>query len=128
MKLFGNKKAVTGKLVKLENKNKKSIESEFYYAIWVEDSLGKNERCLLFSQSDMSKIKQVKYCDFEKIMDLGKLYRLGNADSYFIKILDLEKNQKIVRLNKTIVCNGTERTKRNPEDVPTKGFIQDLLD
>ena len=128
MKLFGNKKAVHGNLVKLANKNKKAVESEFYYALWVENKFDSDEQCLLFSQSDISKIKDVKYCDFQDQMDLGKLYHLGNASSYFIKIKGLDKLEKIVRLNGTVMSNGITRAKKNPEDIPQKGFIQDLLD
>jgi hypothetical protein len=128
MKFFGNKKAVNGRLVKLANKNKKAVESEFYFALWVENKFDNDERCLLFSQSDLNKIQDVKYCDFEPQMDLGKLYRMGNAESYFVKIKDLDNNEKIVRLNSTVMGNGTRRAKKNPEDVPEKGFLQDLLD
>ena len=128
MKLFGNKKAVHGKLVKLENKNKKAVESDHYFALWVEDSLGENEMCLLFSQSDINKVQDVKHCDFEEIMELGRLYQIGNAKSYFIKIQDLDKNEKIVRLNSTVMKNGALRSEKNPEDIPEKGFLQDLLD
>jgi len=128
MKFFGNKKAVHGRLVKLANKNKKSVESEFYFALWVENKFDSDEQCLLFSQSDLNKIQDVKFCDFQNYMDLGKLYRMGNAESYFIKIKDLDNVEKIVRLNSTVMGNGIRRAKKNPEDVPEKGFIQDLLD
>ena len=128
MGLFRNPNAVHGKLVKIGNENKKAVESDSYYALWVEDAWDDNERCLLFSQSDINKIKDVIYCDFIHQMDLGKLYRLGNAGSYFIKILDLEKAEKVVRLNSTVLNNGINRAEKQPEDVPKKGFIQDLLD
>jgi len=128
MGLFRNANAVHGKMVKLPNKNKKAVESEFYYALWVENKYDENERCFLFSQSDLNKIQEVKYCDFEDVMDLGKLYRLGNAKSYFVKIKDLDKREKVVRLNSTVINNGMTRAKKNPEDIPEKGFLQDLFD
>ena len=68
------------------------------------------------------------FCDFISIMDFGKLYRMGNAKSYFIKINGLDKQEKVVRLNKTIFENGVTRAGKHPEDIPTKTFIQDLLD
>ena len=128
MKFFANKNASQGKLVKMENKNKKAVESEFYYALWVENKFDQNEMCLLFSESDLKKIKDVKHCDFVSDMDLGKLYRMGNAKSYFIKLVGLDKTEKVVRLNSTVMENGVTRAKKNPEDVPKKGFLQDLLD
>ena len=128
MKFFANKNAAHGKLVKLTNKSKKAVESEFYYALWVENKFDQNEMCLLFSESDVKKMKEVKFCDFTDHMDLGKLYRMGNAKSYFIKIIGLDKKEKTVRLNSTVMGNGTKRAEKNPEDVPEKGFIQNLLD
>ena len=128
MKLFGNKNAVHGKLVRLENKNEKAVESDYYFALWVENKLGNDEKCLLFSQSDINKIQDVTFCDFDKIMGLGRLYQMGNAESYFIKIIDLDKNEKVVRLNSTVMKNGVRRSEKNPEDIPEKGFLQDLLD
>lgn len=126
--MFFKKKSVHGKLFKLKNKNKGPIESEFYYSLWVENKFDKDERCLLFSCSDLTKIKEVKFCDFKSVMDLGKLYRMGNSESYFIKINGLDKQEKVVRLNKTIWENGIKRAERNPDDIPEKTFIQDLLD
>ena len=128
MRFFGNKNAVNGRMVKLRNKNKKAVESDYYYPMYVEDHNGDNERCLLFSQSDVNKIQDVEVCDFYEDMKTGRLYMIGNKKSYFIKIIDLENNEKVVRLNKTIVTNGTVRAQKNPEDIPDKGFIQDLLD
>jgi hypothetical protein len=128
MKFFKNKNAAHGNLVKLTNKDKTAVESEFYYAMWVENAQDKDEQCLLFSQSDLNKISDVEFCDFVKVMDFGKLYRMGNAKSYFIKIKDLDNSEKVVRLNSTVMKNGQTRAKKNPEDVPEKGLIQDLCD
>jgi|APSaa5957512535_1039671.scaffolds.fasta_scaffold53114_2 hypothetical protein len=128
MSFFKNKKAVHGHLVKVKNKYKKAVESEFHFALWVENKFDDDEQCLLFSQSDLSKIQTMTFCDFISIMDFGKLYRMGNAKSYFIKINGLDKQEKVVRLNKTIFENGVTRAGKHPEDIPTKTFIQDLLD
>jgi hypothetical protein len=128
MNFFKNKKAVHGKLVRLANKDQKAVESEYYFAMWTESADGKEENCLLFSQSDLNKISDVECCDFIKEMTLGRLYRMGNAKSYFIKVKDLENVEKVVRLNSTVMNNGLSRAKKNPEDIPEKGFIQDLLD
>jgi hypothetical protein len=126
--MFFKKKSVHGKLFKIPNKDKTPIENEFYYSLWVENKFDNDERCLLFSSSDLTKIQEVKFCDFKSVMDLGKLYRMGNSESYFIKINGLDKQEKVVRLNKTIWENGIKRAERNPNDIPTKTFIQDLLD
>jgi hypothetical protein len=73
-------------------------------------------------------MQEVEFCDFKSVMDLGKLYRMGNSKSYFIKIEDLEKQEKVIRLNKTVWDNGIRRAEKNPDDIPTKTFLQDLLD
>jgi hypothetical protein len=126
--MFFKKKAVHGKLFKLSNSDRKPVESEFYFSLWVENKFDLNERCLLFSQSDLDKMQEVEFCDFKSVMDLGKLYRMGNSKSYFIKIEDLEKQEKVIRLNKTVWDNGIRRAEKNPDDIPTKTFLQDLLD
>ena len=43
----------TGRLIRVQNTEKKKFSkaNEQYFAIWVEDASGKNERCLLFTES-----------------------------------------------------------------------------
>ena len=88
--MFFKKKAVHGKLFKLSNSNQKPVESEFYFSLWVENKFDFDERCLLFSQSDLDKIKEVKFCDFKSVISsLGN--REGKAEqrcfSFFIQSL-----------------------------------------
>jgi len=128
MSIIRNPKADQGKLVPIENNNKKVNENENYYALWIEDKDESNERCLILSDGDLKLIKEVKYSDFANVMQLGMLYRMGNSSSYFIKIMTIDKVQKVVKLTKTTIKNGLDRAKRNKEDVPQKGIIQNFFD
>jgi hypothetical protein len=128
MALFRNPKAQHGTLAKIDNTDKKITENEEYYALYVEDLEVDNERCLLLSDGDLKMITEVKYSDFKQHMTSGTLYRMGNSESYFLRMNDLDKKDKVVKITQTIIRNGEERAKRNPEDVPQKGFFQDLLD
>ena len=128
MSLFRNRKAQHGKLAKIKNSKKKVTENETYYGLYIEDLHDGVEKCLLLSDGDLEMITEVDYDDFKKHMTLGTLYRMGNSESYFLRMVGLDKKNKVVKLTNTVIKNGEERAKRNPEDVPRKGLIQDLLD
>ena len=71
-------KVVAGRLIPVKNLEKKAAANEDYFACWVEDADGGNERCLLLTE-----------------------YQIEAAE---------------------------DRANRNPEDVPEKGLLTDLLD
>lgn len=50
-----DKKIRAGRLQKVENKNRRFGSALEYLALWVEDSNGKNERCLLFTEDEITK-------------------------------------------------------------------------
>lgn len=50
---MAKEKVRKGRLIKVENKNKKFGANDFYFAVWVEDGNGKNERCVLFSENQI---------------------------------------------------------------------------
>ena len=128
MALFVNEKGQNGRLVPIENSNKKITENESYYALWVEDKHGKNEECLIFSDGDLKMFNVVKYSDFDEQMEFGALYRLGNSKSYFVRIIGLDRKPKVAKLTQTLIKNGRARASRNPEDIPRKGLIQNMFD
>ena len=68
---------VAGRLIPVYNKGKQEKKTHFF-AVWVEDHTGENERCLLFTQAE------------------------------------IEKAEK--------------RALENPEDVPKKSVLSDILD
>lgn len=48
-----DKKIRAGRLQMVENKDRKFGSALEYFALWVEDSNGKNERCLLFTEKEI---------------------------------------------------------------------------
>lgn len=48
-----DKKIRAGRLQRVENKDRKFGAALEYFALWVEDSNGKNERCLLFTENEI---------------------------------------------------------------------------
>lgn len=48
-------KIKAGRIVTVDNKNRKGNSNRKYKAVWVEDANGKNERCLLFTEKELEK-------------------------------------------------------------------------
>lgn len=48
-------KVVKGRLIEVENKDRKFGSAESYIAVQVEDADGTNERCILFTQDEINK-------------------------------------------------------------------------
>lgn len=67
----------SGRLIKVDNKNrpKFSNANTQYYAVWVEDQNGKNERCLLFTEGE---IKAAEYRSSKNKEDLTKKNFIAN--------------------------------------------------
>lgn len=63
--------AKSGRLIKVNNTKipKLSNANKEYFAVWVEDSNGKNERCLLFTEHE---IKNAEYRASKNVEDLTK--------------------------------------------------------
>lgn len=47
-----------GRLIRVNNKDRKFGSALEYIALWVEDSNGKNERCLLFTEDEIKKAEE----------------------------------------------------------------------
>lgn len=55
-------KVKRGRLIDVENQERKFGSALGYIAVWVEDSDGSNERCLLFTEKEIKKAeKRAKY-------------------------------------------------------------------
>lgn len=55
VRLIDDVKIKHGRLVKVKNTNRPKFTNakQQYYAVWVEDANGKNERCLLFTEHEI---------------------------------------------------------------------------
>lgn len=73
-------KVAAGRLIRVKNTKKAALTNakDVYFAVWVEDANGKNERVLLLTEKELQRAEY--------------------------------------------------RAKRNPEDLPKKGFLTNLLD
>lgn len=51
--MSNDKRIRAGRLQRVDNKDRKFGSALEYFALWVEDSNGKNERCLLFTEKEI---------------------------------------------------------------------------
>lgn len=119
------------KLVK--NTNPRPNASESYVALWVEDENGKNERCLMFGKSVVSKLPCFALPNslgVEEKMKPGRLYETssGALQFYIVKIIDLDGVKKVVKLTKKKVATAKAISSSNMEDIPERGLMNDLID
>lgn len=120
-----------GQLIGVENKNKRNLENESYIALQIEDQDGNNERCILFTEIEISDIKTVSienwFCEHMKI---GRLYltTIGKRSFYLIKVYNIHEEVKIIRLSKRVLNKATKRALNNPEDLTKKSFLTDIFD
>ena len=56
--LIDKVKVKLGRLIKVENTEKKKNENSEYISLWIEDPNGKNERCLLFTQKEIDRAEK----------------------------------------------------------------------
>lgn len=124
-------KVIMGQIIKVANLNKKPTENERYIALQMEDETGKDEKCLLFTESQLSKLETVKLP--KSITDrfkLGRFYNVEiNKDSiYLVKVRFVDGSESILRVTKAELADADARRIRNPEDLTEKGFVVDMLD
>jgi len=76
-KLIDKDVITNGRIIRVWNTMKKTFSNanKMYYAIWVEDSNGKNERCVLFTENE---IKRAEYRASKNKEDLTKKSLLAN--------------------------------------------------
>lgn len=119
-----------GQLIKIENKEKKSTENEFYIALQVEDYDGKNERCILFTENEVKNATRINYDNFfVENMKAGRLCPfIFNSYSYLIKVFDENEQELILKFSKKTIEAADLRASKNPEDLTKKSFFRDLID
>ena len=57
-KQLDDNKIVLGQMVRVANQEKKFNENELYVAVQVEDEDGENERCILFTEIELSDMEK----------------------------------------------------------------------
>lgn len=124
-------KVEAGAIIPVKNISRHPAADEKYYAIWIEDFDGGNERCLLLTDREIVKLSLVSPCDIADKMKNGRLYviNVGHGATNLVKLTNMSNQDGfVVTLRNSALIVGEERAKKNPEDVPQKGFFTDLLD
>lgn len=118
-----------GQILRVVNQDVEShFESTDYYAIWVEDVDGKNERCLLYTR-DRTFEKTVGIDSIKSNLVPGRLYPvvLSERTTYLVSVITTYGRIKTIRLSPSVIKAGEKRAKKNPEDIPKKSFLTDLM-
>lgn len=120
-----------GQFIKIENKNKKKLENNSYIAIQVEDLNGDNERCILFTEIELTDATNIDSSNwFSKNLIPGRIYPMliGKHTFYMLKIFNSNEDEKILKLTKTLLAKAEKRAIKNPEDLTKKSFLRNLFD
>lgn len=119
-----------GNLILVKNTKKKPTENDEYVSLHVEDEDGENERCLLFTQIEISDMEKVQSKFFLDSMKNGRLYKVvidGNQTN-LVKVVHKDGREMIFRISNTQLEKADFRRIKNPEDLTEKGFWEDLKD
>lgn len=119
-----------GNLILVKNTKKKPTENDEYVSLHVEDEDGENERCLLFTQVEISDMEKVQSKFFLDSMKNGRLYKVvidGNQTN-LVKVVHKDGREMIFRISNTQLEKADFRRIKNPEDLTEKGFWEDLKD
>lgn len=127
-KILGKASVKMGKLIPVENQNKKFNENDKYLSLHVEDENGDNERCLLFTDIEISDMENIEI-PFSNKMKLGRIYkaRIDNKDTYLLRVITNTNMNKVLKLSVSQLKLSEERSKRNPEDLPKRSWIKKIL-
>lgn len=119
-----------GQMITVQNQNKKIHERDTYIAIQVEDECGTNERCILFTELELSDIRKIQSDVINNNLITGRIYsiKINNKQQYIIKLLNRLGQELVVRLTKRLLNVAEQRALRNKEDLTKKGFFTDLID
>ena len=151
-------KIEAGRLILVENLHKKNFTNAktWYYAMWVEDADGGNERCWLMTNKDIQLAenraeRNVEDCiapvndDADQGIALvdaprvrGRIIPVYNKkrkhwnSKYAYSAVFVEdtngENQRCLLLTDYEIHRVEHRAKRNQEDIPQKSLITDILD
>ena len=123
-------KTVMGQMIMVKNQNKVATANEQYIAIHVEDEDGENERCLLFTEIELSDMEKIEMNLLNKHMVRGRLYsaKINQRNTYLCLIKNRIGEEIIFRFSPFEIAHAENRASKNPEDIPQKDFLTDLMD
>ena len=115
-KQLDDNKIVLGQMVRVANQEKKFNENELYVAVQVEDENGENERCILFTEIELSDMEKITFdFAFSKMVN-GRLYSaiIDKKPTYLVKLSNDFEYQMIYRISPSQLTAAEERAKKNP--------------
>lgn len=125
------KTAKMGYVYEVANKDPKFGAKLKYYAINIEDETGKNEKWGLFTGYEFNKYFTKLSSPSDWLVNTLKPGRAMPLDkngsgAYIIKLT--APNPAAYHVTSRIISKGFNRAADNPEDIPYKSKIQDMLD
>ena len=125
------KTAKMGYVYEVANKDPKFGANLKYYAINIEDETGKNEKWGLFTKCEFDKHFTRLNSPSDWLVNMLKTGRAMPMDkngsgAYVIKLI--APNPAAYHVTSRIISKGFKRAATNPEDIPYKSKIQDMLD
>lgn len=116
-----------GNLIEVANIDRAPTALHVYTLLYVEDLNGRNERPLLLTRNELNRTSRA---DIPGILVPGRLYpvTIYGRSSFAIKVVDIDKKVHILLVSQKKIDHWTARANRNPEDIPTKNWLIDLMD
>lgn len=144
-----------GNLLRVENKKVSTFTNakNWYYALWIEDHTGLNERCILLTQLEYEVVSKrakrnpedcICLCGNDNALRLekvlwdrpGRTVRVYNKDKkhwnankeYIAVIVKYLGEDVCLLFTDKELAKAENRANNNPEDIPKKSFLNNLLD
>lgn len=123
-------KIVLGQMIKVQNQNKRNLQNDSYIAVQVQDEDGQNERCLLFTEIELSDMPKVKSEFLMQKMVEGRIYSfcIGMKQLFLLKMSNRTETSMIFRISKRKLEIAEKRAMKNPQDLTKKSWLTDLRD
>lgn len=132
-KLLEKTKVAMGRLLRVANLSPRFGQNEVMCALNVEDQDGSNERWLLFTELEAFRLPKVTGIQLAKPGRLYHHHKIGGKGRSLLSVMRYDREEgRLVRygvaLSDTLLRRAEKRAAENPEDIPEKTRLEDLLD
>ena len=112
--------------------SKNNREDDEYYSFFLEGEDGKDEVTVLFTDSEINKLKLISLPEVvSKILIKGRRYPFGVGkarDGYMVKIGSVSGIERVIQLSDRLYKKALKRANKHPLSAPKKGLLEDILD
>jgi len=100
-----------------------------YYGVYIESINGKHERCIVLTEKELERTSRIVSKDLNKAIVLGRMYNaiLRGTEGYIIKVA-LDKKEFIIYITSAKLQVWLSRAYKNPQYIPAKSKIADIID